>query len=452
MVPCRNRRLHAGGLAVVGLALVAVACGGRSDPGPPLGLYDPTPAAQSTDQTPTVGAEPALGTADPIPRAPFLHPSATVTPAGEPIIRSEFRPRIDASFTLWGTNWKIRLIDVNELISGGTRDGIESIDAPKFQRLAEVAGLYGDETPVIRVEIDGDARAYPLQILSWHEVVNDVVGGVPLVVTFCPLCNSALAYERVVQGEVFEFGVSGALRNSDLIMYDRRTESLWQQIGGKAVVGDMVGAVLIPRNAQILSFAQFRASYPDGVVLSRDTGTRRERDYSISAYRGYDSVFAEAAFDVANAEDRRLPPFERVVALQLADEAVAYPFGALSELGVINDRRAGRPLVVFWTPGTVSVLDEREILDSRDVGSSGVFLAERAGLSLTFRPDGAEPALFRDQETNSTWNVVGKAVGGPLIGTQLEPLIHANYFWFAWVAFEPETIIVTSEAVLTHEG
>ena len=417
MVPCRNRRLHAGGLAVVGLALVAVACGGRSDPGPPLGLYDPTPAAQSTDQTPTVGAEPALGTADPIPRAPFLHPSATVTPAGEPIIRSEFRPRIDASFTLWGTNWKIRLIDVNELISGGTRDGIESIDAPKFQSLAEVAGLYGDETPVIRVEIDGDARAYPLQILSWHEVVNDVVGGVPLVVTFCPLCNSALAYERVVQGEVFEFGVSGALRNSDLIMYDRRTESLWQQIGGKAVVGDMVGAVLIPRNAQILSFAQFRASYPDGVVLSRDTGTRRERDYSISAYRGYDSVFAEAAFDVANAEDRRLPPFERVVALQLADEAVAYPFGALSELGVINDRRAGRPLVVFWTPGTVSVLDEREILDSRDVGSSGVFLAERAGLSLTFRPDGDEPALFRDQETNSTWNVVGKAVGGPLIGT-----------------------------------
>lgn len=454
MGPRRNRRLRAGGLTVVGLlALVAAACGGRGDSGTPLGLYDSTAVAQSTDQTPAVVAEPASGAPDPIPRAPFLDPSATVTPAGDPIIRSEFRPRIDASFTLWGTNWKIRLIDVNELVSGGVpRDGIESIDAPKFQSLAEVAALYGDETPVIRVEIDGDARAYPLQILSWHEVVNDVVGGVPVVVTFCPLCNSALAYERRVEGEVFEFGVSGALRNSDLVMYDRTTESLWQQIGGKALVGDMVGAVLTPRNAQILSFAQFRASHPDGVVLSQDTGTSRERDYSISAYRGYDSALDEAAFDVAHAEDRRLAPFERVVALRLADEAVAYPFSALSELRVINDRRAGLPVVVFWTPGTVSALDEREILDSRDVGSSGVFRAERAGLSLTFRPDPDDPKLFRDQETDSTWNIVGEAVDGPLIGTQLEPLIHANHFWFAWVAFEPETIIVTSEAVVNGES
>ena len=257
----------------------------------------------------------------------------------------------------------------------------------------------------------------------------------------------------MVQGEVFEFGVSGALRNSDLIMYDRTmspTTALPPICCHKLSV--VVGAVLIPRNARILSFAQFRASHPDGVVLSQDTGTSRERDYSISAYRGYDSAFGEAAFDVANAEDRRLPPFERVVALRLADEALAYPFSALSELRVINDRRAGRPLVVFWTPGTVSALDEREILDSRDVGSSGVFRAERAGLSLTFSPDPDDPDLFRDQETESTWNIVGEAVGGPLIGTQLEPLIHANHFWFAWVAFEPETISVTSEAIVTDEG
>ena len=140
------------------------------------------------------------------------------------------------------------------------------------------------------------------------------------------------------------------------------------------------------------------------------------------------------------------------MALQLAEEAVAYPFSALSEVRVINDRRAGLPVVVFWTPGTVSVLDQREILNSRDVGSSGVFRAERAGLSLTFRPDPDDPALFRDQETDSTWNIVGKAVDGPLIGTQLEPLIHANHFWFAWVAFEPETIIVVSDGVVSGEG
>ena len=280
MGPRRNRRLRAVGLAVVGLALVAVACGGRGDSGTPLGLYDPTAAAQSTDQTPTVGAEPASDAADPIPSAPFLDPSATVTPAGEPIIRSEFRPRIDASFTLWGTNWKIRLIDVNELVSGGIpRDGVQSIDAPKFQSLAEVAGLYGDETPVIRVEIDGDARAYPLQILAWHEVVNDVVGwGCRWWSRSARFATRRWRYERVVQGEVFEFGVSGALRNSDLIMYDRTmspTTALPPICCHKLSV--VVGAVLIPRNARILSFAQFRASHPDGVVLSQDTGTSRER-------------------------------------------------------------------------------------------------------------------------------------------------------------------------------
>ena len=304
--------------------------------------------------------------------------------------------------------------------------------------------LYSDAAPVIVVEIAGDARAYPLQIMAWHEVANDVVGGVPLVVTFCPLCNSAIAYERTIEGQIFEFGVSGALRNSDLVMYDRATESLWQQIGGDAIVGDMVGAVLSPLSAPVMAFAQFVEAYPEGLVLSQETGTTRPRNYSLSAYRGYDGS-SDPAFDVANAEDRRLDAFERVVALQIGYFALAYPFSELERVRVINDWRDERALVVFWTPGTVSVLDARQIADSNDVGSTGVFLAQHEGMRLHFAPHPNEEGLFIDRETGSTWTLVGHAVSGPLAGGRLEPLIHANHFWFAWIAFQPATLIVRND-------
>jgi hypothetical protein len=437
-------------------ALIAAACGGSSaagsgQPGPDLpqeqGLSNPTsvaePAASSSDassdpgQTP-VAAEPA--------REPFLATDVTETASGSPIIRTEFRPRVEEAFTTWKTNWLIRIVDVNELVSGGVpRDGIESIDNPQFETIEAVASLYTDATPVIEVNINGDVRAYPLQILSWHEVLNDVVGGLPLVVTFCPLCNSAIAYERTIAGEVFEFGVSGALRNSDLVMYDRTTESLWQQIGGEAIVGDMVGAVLIPVRAPVVPFRSFRERHPDGLVLSQNTNTVRERDYTLSAYRGYDRIDSEAGFDVANADDRRLAAKERVVAIRIEGEPLAYPFTTLAQLGVINDVHKGQAIAVFWAPGTASVLDTIDIAEAADIGSSGVFSPVVGDQTLSFfpNPEDAARATFLDTVTRSVWNMVGGAVKGPLAGTQLAPIVHANHFWFAWVAFEPETLVIT---------
>ena len=175
----------------------------------------------------------------------------------------------------------------SEILSGGVlRDGIPAIRDPRFISIAEADTVYVDQIPVVQFGLNGDVRAYPLEILTWHEIVADVVGGVPVAVTFCPLCNTAITFDRTIAGTVYDFGVSGVLRNSDLIMYDSQTESLWQQIGGAAIVGDMVGARLTVLPSTIVAWGDFKAQYPEGIVLSRETGYARR--YGANPYVGYD--------------------------------------------------------------------------------------------------------------------------------------------------------------------
>jgi len=180
-------------------------------------------------------------------------------------------------------------IELSELMSGGPgKDGIPAIASPRFVSPEEAGRWLKFQEPVISLVVGGAARAYPLQILLWHEIVNDRIGGVPVAVTFCPLCYSAVAFDRRIEGSEYSFGVSGMLRNSDMIMYDRETESLWQQLFGEAIVGDLTGARLMPLPAQIISFRQFSAAYPNGRVLSRDTGY--DRPYGRNPYVGYDDI------------------------------------------------------------------------------------------------------------------------------------------------------------------
>jgi len=279
----------------------------------------------------------------------------------------------------WSTNWNRRLIEYDEIRSGGPpRDGIRSIDDPKFISPEEASGWLVGNEPVIALEIDGDARAYPLQIVTWHEIVNDVIGEVPAVVTFCPLCNSALAFDRRVDGSVFEFGVSGLLRNSDLIMYDRTTETLWQQFTGEGIVGDLTGTRLTFLPTAIVSFDDFRKANPDGSVLSRDTGLRGS--YGTNPYAGYDTYdnILSAGGNLILFEgdaDGRLAPNDRVVTVTIDDLGieVAYPLAILSEVGVINDSQGERDLVVFLKAGTASALGASIIAEAEDVGAIGVF-------------------------------------------------------------------------------
>jgi hypothetical protein len=326
------------------------------------------------------------------------------------------------------------LVPLDEIISGGPPpDGIPAIDRPVFVAPAEAAAWLVPKEPVLALEVNGDARAYPLQILMWHEIVNDVVGGVPVTVTYCPLCNSGIVFERVVDGRTLDFGTSGKLYKSDLVMYDRQTHSLWAQMEGRAIVGERAGTKLTLVPANTMAFEDWRATHPRGKVLSRDTGHTRR--YGANPYESYDQPQLRP-FLFRDRPDPRRPPKERVVGVAIGGVARAYPWPVLADRRVVHDRLGDQALVVFYQPGTLSALDDEEIARSRAVGATSVFsrVLDRRPLTFEATADG-----FRDRETGSTWNLLGHAVKGPLAGRRLTAVPHVDAFWFAWAAFNPTT-------------
>ena len=362
----------------------------------------------------------------------------TQTATTQPTTTNLLPDRLASNVGSWATDWSNSAIDLDELFAGGPpRDGIPPLDDPQFVPFSAADEWLADNEPVISLLINGDARAYPLQILTWHEIVNDEVGGEVVTVTFCPLCNSAIVFNRHLGDTVYDFGTSGLLRNSDLVMWDRQTESLWQQFTGEAIVGELTGSQLEFLPSAIISYADFKEAYTLGQVLSRETGFNRA--YGTNPYAGYDTIGSNP-FLFTGELDGRLPAMARVVTLYFADEALAlaYPLELLAEQGVINDSQAGHELVLFHRPGTASALGNRTIAEGEDVGATNVFARELDGQLLTFSREGD---LFVDAETGSSWNIVGLAVAGPLVGRQLTPIVHADHFWFSWAAFRPDTII-----------
>ncbi len=383
---------------------------------------------------PAAVAPPAAASPTPDAR---VSPAPTEGPSGQPNLAD-----LRVSTEGWATDFTKASVDLGEIISGGPpKDGIPAIDAPRYESVAAARGWLIDRSPVIALEVGGRARAYPLAILMWHEIVNDTLGGVPVVVTFCPLCNTALVFERAFDGTVHDFGTTGNLRYSDLVMYDRQTESWWQQATGEAIVGQLTGTRLTFLPAQIISLGEFEAAHPGGDVLSRDTGF--SRDYGRNPYVGYDTV-DQQPFLFSGVTDGRLAPKERVVTIGTGGEATAFPFSELRKTGVASGSLGGRPVVVFWALGTASALGPSTIGDGVDIGASGVFRPIVDGRQLTFERTGGEEAPITDRETGSTWSIAGVATAGPLTGSRLEPVVHGNHFWFAWAAFAPQTAIWTA--------
>jgi hypothetical protein len=268
----------------------------------------------------------------------------------------------------WETDFSRHTVPLSEFQSGGPgKDGIPSIDTPQFVAVEEAGDRLAEREPVIELELGGVARAYPIQILVWHEIVNDQVAGTPVAVTFCPLCNTALVFDRRLDGRVLDFGTTGNLRNSDLVMYDRQTESWWQQFGGEAIVGELAGATLEQLPAQIVAWEDFSRRHPDGEVLSQDTGF--EREYGRNPYEGYDDVDSSPLFPVGR-EDDRLPPKARVVFLERGDDAVVIPFTVLAERKRVEVELGGESVVVEWVPGVRSPLDSSFVAGGREVGSA----------------------------------------------------------------------------------
>ena len=336
----------------------------------------------------------------------------------------------------WRTDFAKHSVPLSEFRSGGPgRDGIPPVDEPRPVPQDEAEEWLSEREPVLVVEADGAVRAYPVQILVWHEIVNDELGGEPIAVTYCPLCNSSVVFDRRVGGRTLTFGTTGNLRHSDLVMWDRQTESWWQQLTAEAVVGELTGTRLRVLPAQTLSWGEFRRLHPRADVLSRDTGARR--DYGRNPYEGYDEPDSEP-FLYDGKPDRRLPPKERVAAVFERGETVVYPFARLREERVVNDEVAGRPVVVLFDPDVASVLDASELAESRDVGTAAAFDRRAAGRTLDLEPHGDG---FRDRQTGTTWDLAGRATAGPLRGQRLAPVRHDQQFWFALAAFVPDARI-----------
>jgi hypothetical protein len=337
-------------------------------------------------------------------------------------------------FPQFDTNPEIRSIDLNELIEGGPgKDGIPSIDNPKFISQQEASGWLRGRKPVISLSINGETRAYPIQILMWHEIVNDEVGGVPVAVTFCPLCYSAIVFDRRIGGEVHEFGVTGLLRKSDMVMYDRTTESFWQQFSGEALVGDYTGTFLTIVPSQLISFDQFSQAHPNAQVLSRETGYRR--NYGENPYAGYDDI-NNSPFFLDEEVPGQIRPMEKVIGVRTENEVKGYTYSVTRKKRVLHDVVGGEPIVIFHLDGMASAMDDSRIHQSRDDGATGVFSAVLNDETLEFEYHGGE---IRDINTGSRWNISGVATSGPLEGEQLETKIYGDYFAFAWLVFYPET-------------
>lgn len=332
------------------------------------------------------------------------------------------------------TNRAKALVPLDEIVSGGPPpDGIPAIDRPKFVAPKEADTWLEAKEPVLAVQVNGEARAYPLQILVWHEIVNDTVGGRPVSVTYCPLCNSGIIFDRRIGARIYDFGTSGKLYKSDLVMYDRQTHSLWSQMEGRAIVGDLAGTHLTMLPSNTMAYGDWKRLHPNGKVLSRDTG--HGRMYGRNPYGGYDDPNSHP-FLFFGKVDLRLPPKERVAGVVIGDKARAYPFELLASRKVVADTLGGQRVVVFYRPGTRSALDDSFIAQSREIGATAVFSPVMDGKTLTFE---STDVGFKDRETNSRWSLLGRCYEGPLAGKTLRPIIHVDAFWFAWAAFQPTT-------------
>ena len=245
-----------------------------------------------------------------------------------------------------------------EIISGGPpKDGIPALSDPNFISVSKELRI-GDREPVITVETQGQTpRAYPIRYLTWHEIVNDQIGDMPIAVTFCPLCNSGIVFDRRVNGDVLTFGVSGKLRNSDMVMFDRETESWWQQAIGQGIVGAHNGDQLVQLPAWMESWAEFKVRNPGGLVVDEPNWSR---SYGTNPYVSYDSSYKPFLYS-GDPPPHGIPALARVV--RIGDRA--WPVERLRAEAVVTE--AGYSL--SWVAGQASALDVAKIANGKDVGT-----------------------------------------------------------------------------------
>lgn len=246
-------------------------------------------------------------------------------------------------------------IPLSKLRSGGPpKDGIPSIDNPKFVSATEADKFLKSDDPVLGLSYKGLTRAYPHRIINWHEIVNDTVAGDPILITYCPLCFTGIAFERKIDGRETTFGVSGKLYKSNLVMYDRATETLWNQLGGEAIIGEHLGTKLKQVSLETITWSDWKTKHPDTEVLSTDTGFGRS--YDVNPYEGYET--SRDTFGT-EFEDSRLHPKAKIWGIEVDGKAKAYSDEALGRVGILKDSFAGKNLIVVRNKdGAVTIKDD----------------------------------------------------------------------------------------------
>ena len=319
---------------------------------------------------------------------------------------------------------------------GPGKDSIRSIDNPTFNTNVEAEEWLNKREPVVAFISGTQARAYPLQILMYHEIVNDQINGQQIAITYCPLCNAAMVFDRNHQNELLEFGTTGKVHTSNLVMYDRQSESWWLQFTGEGIVGKHTGVQLKLLPSQIVSFEQFMQAYPAGKVLSKKTGF--DQKYGVNPYTNYDSSNAPMAWFYRKPLDTRLPAMERVLGVVIGDDVAAYPFSVLNTIPLLQQELSGKPVLIVSKKGIASAVDKRLIRESKDTLTAAAYSRLVDGKVLDFDLMGVK---IVDVQTKSTWNLFGEAIAGELKGVRLTKLDRGVYFSFVWLDYYPQSRI-----------
>ena len=319
-------------------------------------------------------------------------------------------------------NNEVWLIPENDVFDGGPgKDGIPSIDNPQFSLVSEVDFLENRDL-VIAVKVDDDIKIYPHPILDWHEIVNDEVGGKPLAITYCPLTGTGIAWERDLgNGEVTTFGVSGLLYNTNLIPYDRTSDSNWSQMQLQAVNGQRAGQRIQTYPVVETSWQTAKGLYPEAMVLNTNTSFSRDYDrYPYGDYRTNDDLLL---FPIDNV-DERLPAKDRGLGILINGETKFYPLTLFNTNSVILDQFAGKDLLLLGNQNDNYVVAfEQQLPDGTTI----------TPIATPITSDG----MMVDTEGN-VWNLFGEAVSGPRTGSQLQQVESYIGFWFAWATFYPD--------------
>ena len=304
---------------LIASALMISACAGAASGNEIILTEEPRAAISQPEPSPAIPEEESVDNP--------TEAEAPAVPKVQPVLLPDEPPPSGAE-RQFSTDFSRHTVPYSDVLSGGPpKDGIPAIDNPLFISVGEADEYLQDLEPVIFFQIGEDARAYPLQVLTWHEIVNDVVDGQPVAITFCPLCNTAIAFEATFDGQELDFGTTGRLRFSNLIMYDRQTETWWQQATGQGIAGQYAGEQLTFLPASIIGWGEFKENFPDGKVLSNETGYRRE--YGRNPYDGYDNINNSPFLFRGPETPGVLPAMARVLTVDLDSEAVAYPYETL---------------------------------------------------------------------------------------------------------------------------